>query len=342
MMPSSTRLTNQDTTLMPPPPQETPPPLPPSAPPPLDGMPELPPGLKLDVNVQATPASEPDLAKKVTLWRERTKIIAESVLAHENSKPKKKNKQRLAAQVNALLLRRNEAQRRYEKVRDRLIRSSTWPITPTQPSEEKEKHLALVKDVVELGDAVSRVKTALEDLGQLSKPPPQQSLFLPGDDSDTGEENLNTEWLMDVDQPSASTSRESPIQTGNDGTRATWLMITPPHLLKTAQQANTAALESLQAALDDHENRPLSPRLPQVPAPAYLIASLEQPLIESLRVTIRPVLEELREDIEQLVKEKNGQLFATVWEKISQTLRVLSLIHQRMEAGHPASQSQSQ
>jgi hypothetical protein len=109
-----------------------------------------------------------------------------------------------------------------------------------------------------------------------------------------------------------------------------------------AQQANTAALESLQAALDDHENRPLSPRLPQVPAPSYLIASLEQPLIESLRVTIRPVLEELREDIEQLVKEKNGQLFATVWEKISQTLRVLSLIHQRMEAGHPASQSQSQ
>jgi hypothetical protein len=117
------------------------------------------------------------------------------------------DKQRLAAQVNALLLRRNEAQRRYEKVRDRLIRSSTWPITPTQPSEEKEKHLALVKDVVELGDAVSRVKTALEDLGQLSKPPPQQSLFLPGDDSDTGEENLNTEWLMDVDQSSASTSR---------------------------------------------------------------------------------------------------------------------------------------
>jgi hypothetical protein len=109
-----------------------------------------------------------------------------------------------------------------------------------------------------------------------------------------------------------------------------------------AQQANTVALESLQAALDAHENRPLSPRLPQVPAPAYLIASLEQPLIESLRVTIRPVLEELREDVEQLVKEKNGQLFATVWEKISQTLRVLSLIHARMDAGHPASQSQSQ
>jgi hypothetical protein len=155
------------------------------------------------------------------------RIIAESVLAHENFQTQEEeylkavkvmesqlftslpdaDKKRLAAQVNALLLRRNEAQRRYEKVRDRLIHSSTWPITPTQPSEEKEKHLALVKDVVELGDAVSRVKTALEDLGQLSKPPPQQSLFLPGDDSEEGEENLHTEWLMDVDQSSASTSR---------------------------------------------------------------------------------------------------------------------------------------
>lgn len=110
-----------------------------------------------------------------------------------------------------------------------------------------------------------------------------------------------------------------------------------------AQQANTATLESLRATLNTYTTRsPLSSMSPEVPAASYLIESLEQPLIESLRVTIRPVLQELRGDVEQLVKEKNGQLFATVWQKISQTLSVLSLIHKRLEAARLASQSQAQ
>jgi hypothetical protein len=71
---------------------------------------------------------------------------------------------------------------------------------------------------------------------------------------------------------------------------------------------------------------------PRVAAPSYLLQSLEQPLVDSLRASIQPLMLQLRKDIETLVQEKNAQLFSTVWEKISQTLKVLSLIQQRMDA----------
>ncbi|KAF8171671.1 hypothetical protein BJ912DRAFT_118800 [Pholiota molesta] len=100
-----------------------------------------------------------------------------------------------------------------------------------------------------------------------------------------------------------------------------------------AQQANTATLETLSVALKAYTTRPPSPPMsPRVAAPSYLLQSLEQPLVDSLRASIQPLMQQLRGDIEKLVQEKNAQLFSTVWEKISQTLKVLSLIQQRMDA----------
>lgn len=80
---------------------------------------------------------------------------------------------------------------------------------------------------------------------------------------------------------------------------------------------------------------------PKVPAPSYLLQSLEQPLVDSLRASIQPLIQQLRTDVETLVQEKNAQLFSTVWEKISHTLKVLGLIQQRMAADRPVIQSQA-
>ncbi|KAF8967279.1 hypothetical protein BDZ97DRAFT_544160 [Flammula alnicola] len=101
-----------------------------------------------------------------------------------------------------------------------------------------------------------------------------------------------------------------------------------------AQQSSSDTLDTLKAALKAYTARPPSPPLsPKLPSPSYLLQSLEEPLIDALRMSIRPLVEEVRGDVETVMGNKNRELYTTVWPKIEYTLKILDTIQRRIEAG---------
>ncbi|KAF8963252.1 hypothetical protein BDZ97DRAFT_1040158 [Flammula alnicola] len=101
-----------------------------------------------------------------------------------------------------------------------------------------------------------------------------------------------------------------------------------------AQQSSSNTLDTLKTALKAYTTRPPSPPLsPKLPSPSYLLQSLEEPLIDALRTSIRPLVEEVRGDVEAVVENKNRELYTTVWPKIEYTLKILDTIQRRIEAG---------
>ncbi|KAF8958038.1 hypothetical protein BDZ97DRAFT_73745 [Flammula alnicola] len=101
-----------------------------------------------------------------------------------------------------------------------------------------------------------------------------------------------------------------------------------------AQQSSSGTLDTLKTALKAYTTRPPSPPLsPKLPSPSYLLQSLEEPLIDALRTSIRPLVEEVRGDVEAVVENKNRELYTTVWPKIEYTLKILDTIQRRIEAG---------
>jgi len=79
--------------------------------------------------------------------------------------------------------------------------------------------------------------------------------------------------------------------------------------------------------------RPASPPpTPTVPPPAFILQALEEPLTRAVRMSIQPIVEELRNDVEKLIQTKNGELYSTVWDKISGTLRVVEMIRARVSS----------
>jgi hypothetical protein len=67
-----------------------------------------------------------------------------------------------------------------------------------------------------------------------------------------------------------------------------------------------------------------------VSPPTLILQALNDSLTRAMRMSIQPLIEELRNDIEKLIKTKNGELYSTVCDKISQTLGVLEMTRARM------------
>ena len=70
-----------------------------------------------------------------------------------------------------------------------------------------------------------------------------------------------------------------------------------------------------------------------VPCFDYIYQSLEEPLAESLRSQLVPAIEDLRKDVENIVRTQNAELYSTLWNKITVTLKALEMIQSRINRG---------
>jgi hypothetical protein len=56
-------------------------------------------------------------------------------------------------------------------------------------------------------------------------------------------------------------------------------------------------------------------------------------MVQSLRSHVVPYVEELRNDVEDMVHTQNAELYSTLWNKITITLKVLEMIQSRINQG---------
>ena len=56
-------------------------------------------------------------------------------------------------------------------------------------------------------------------------------------------------------------------------------------------------------------------------------------MIQSVRSHLVPVIEDLRKDVENMVHTQNAELYSTLWNKITVTLKVLEMIQSRINQG---------
>jgi len=102
------------------------------------------------------------------------------------------------------------------------------------------------------------------------------------------------------------------------------------------QKENSDKIATLQNAMKAYLSRPASPPpTPTLPPPAFVLQALQEPLTQAVRASVQPLVEELRNDVEKLVKVNNSELYSTVWEKLSNPLRVLELIRARVSGMAP-------
>ncbi|KAF9476064.1 hypothetical protein BDN70DRAFT_882911 [Pholiota conissans] len=98
--------------------------------------------------------------------------------------------------------------------------------------------------------------------------------------------------------------------------------------------ANTTAstLAALKSTLEAYTaaSAQLPPPPPTIPPISYILQAFEQPMLDSLRETLKPAIEDLRENVQQLLLEKNRQVFAKVWSSVEQTLKMLEFIQERL------------
>ena len=56
-------------------------------------------------------------------------------------------------------------------------------------------------------------------------------------------------------------------------------------------------------------------------------------MIQSVRSHLVQVVEELRKDVENMLRTQNAELYSTLWNKITVTLKVLDMIQSRINQG---------
>lgn len=56
-------------------------------------------------------------------------------------------------------------------------------------------------------------------------------------------------------------------------------------------------------------------------------------MVQSIRSHLVHVVEELRKDVENMVRTQNAELYSTLWNKITATLKVLDMIQSRINQG---------
>lgn len=56
-------------------------------------------------------------------------------------------------------------------------------------------------------------------------------------------------------------------------------------------------------------------------------------MIQSLRSYLVPAIEDLRKDVEKMVHTQNAELYSTLWNKMTVTLKVLEMIQSKINNG---------
>jgi len=62
-----------------------------------------------------------------------------------------------------------------------------------------------------------------------------------------------------------------------------------------------------------------------------LVQFLEEPLLDMVHANVQPVIEQLREHVQAMLSKQNTEVYKTLWDKLSLTLRMVETISQRIE-----------
>lgn len=103
----------------------------------------------------------------------------------------------------------------------------------------------------------------------------------------------------------------------------------------SSRDANVRIIQTLEMALNAYISQPPSPPATPLNLPPfdYIFQSLEEPMIQTVRSHLVHVVEELRKDVENMVRTQNAELYSTLWNKITVTLKVLDMIQSRINQG---------
>lgn len=78
---------------------------------------------------------------------------------------------------------------------------------------------------------------------------------------------------------------------------------------------------------------PSPPRSPRIPTQDYVLNLIEEPLLEVVHTSVKPLIDDLRTDVEDMLRNQNTEMYETLWGKLSLTLRMVSTISGRIEKG---------
>lgn len=94
-----------------------------------------------------------------------------------------------------------------------------------------------------------------------------------------------------------------------------------------ARERSHRAIDELEAMIQAHIQRPLSPPVtPRLPPPEMLINALEIPLLEKLRTSVQPLLEDFRAEIENTLQTRNSEVAEQIWSRLSLTKQVITAL----------------
>jgi hypothetical protein len=103
----------------------------------------------------------------------------------------------------------------------------------------------------------------------------------------------------------------------------------------STRDENVRIIQTFENALNAYISQPPSPPATPLNLPPfdYIFQSLEEPMVQSIRSQLVLAVEELRTDVENMVRTQNAELYSTLWNKITVTLKVLDMIQSRINQG---------
>lgn len=103
---------------------------------------------------------------------------------------------------------------------------------------------------------------------------------------------------------------------------------------RQGREANLHKLQTLEAALQAYKasaSQPSPPCTPIATSSAYIMSSLEQPIIEMVRQHIEPMFAPSRMKIEALVQDKNQEIVSKVSPKLDLLARLLASVADKLD-----------
>ncbi|KAG6909704.1 hypothetical protein DXG01_015906 [Tephrocybe rancida] len=100
--------------------------------------------------------------------------------------------------------------------------------------------------------------------------------------------------------------------------------------LQSDREKDRKTIAALEQAVQTYIDTPAGPPAPG-PTHDQLVELLEEPLVDLVRATIRPVMEQLRQQVQEMLTVQNAAMYKALWGKLSMTLRMVESISKRLE-----------
>ncbi|KAF8077937.1 hypothetical protein FPV67DRAFT_1463491 [Lyophyllum atratum] len=97
-----------------------------------------------------------------------------------------------------------------------------------------------------------------------------------------------------------------------------------------SREQDRKTVNALEATLQAYMNHPPSNAVPSL-THDQLVVRMQEPLVDIVRATVRPLIETLRDQVQKMLNCQNQEMYKTLWSKLSLTLRMVETISQRIE-----------